>query len=137
MICEYTSINIGQRLLNKCKPSNEGCQEYHRVVATGLTTAIQRWPATVVMLWYPIMELARTRGLQRAIHDTGIPDILAGELLTGPVTQSGYRLQGCGLCVVNPPWGFEERFEALLAWLAGFLAESPGSGGYRVMRLSP
>jgi len=25
MICEYTSINIGQRLLNKCKPSNEGC----------------------------------------------------------------------------------------------------------------
>lgn len=125
------------RALVLIDPAYETVEEYHRVVATGLTTAIQRWPATVVLLWYPLMEPARVRGLQRAIRHTGIPDIIAGELLTGPEGQAGYRLQGCGLCVVNPPWGFEERFGVWLAWLAGRLAESPGGGSARVTRMSP
>jgi 23S rRNA (adenine2030-N6)-methyltransferase len=46
------------------------------------------------------------------------------------------RLNGCGLVVVNPPFGFEEAARPILAALHGALATGEGGGGWTLERLA-
>ena len=40
-----------------------------------------------------------------------------------------FRLNGCGLVVLNPPWGFDADMSALLPELATRLGRSPAARG--------
>ncbi|MEJ0048609.1 MAG: 23S rRNA (adenine(2030)-N(6))-methyltransferase RlmJ [Rhodospirillales bacterium] len=86
-------------------PPYEAPDEYLRVAA-GLATANARFPGGVLAAWYPIKHRAPVRAFHATIRDTALRDVVAAEfLLRSPLDAA--RLNGCGLLVVNPPWGFE------------------------------
>jgi 23S rRNA (adenine2030-N6)-methyltransferase len=67
----------------------------------------------VVAIWYPI--IAREPSLEFLDHlgGLGIPSILCAELGIAP-----YRglqgMHGCGMVIINPPWGLQEILGRLL-----------------------
>jgi len=97
-------------------PPYEVPDEFDRVVA-GLVTANRRFPAGILMAWYPIKGRAPVRAFHTALQASGIKDVLAAELfLREPVDAA--RLNGCGLIVVNPPFRFETEIGPILHCLA-------------------
>ena len=58
---------------------------------------------------------------------TGLRRILVTELTVRPATAPD-RLNGAGLVVVNPPYGFEADARELLDGLVPVLAREPGAG---------
>jgi 23S rRNA (adenine2030-N6)-methyltransferase len=114
-------------------PSFDRKGEYARVV-DALTEAQRRFATGVCAFWYPLMEPAALRAFERALRDSGVPQILQLELWVHPADWS-VDLRGCGLLVVNPPFGFAAQAREILPWLVDVLAK-PGSGGQRVRALS-
>jgi 23S rRNA (adenine2030-N6)-methyltransferase len=92
----------------------------------GLATGYSRFRDGVFAAWYPIKHLAPVRAFFAALQDTGIPDIVAAELYLREPLDPG-RLNGCGLVVINPPFGFEEAAPPILGALLERLGDrSPG-----------
>ncbi len=87
------------------------------------------WPTGIVLAWYPIKGREPVRHFHQAIRDEGGPKTLAVELLIRP-DDDPFRLNGCGLLVVNPPWQLAESLAEVLAWLAPLLA--PGQGSWNL-----
>lgn len=102
-------------------------------IAAALVELNRRARGTVAAAWYPIKGRAPARAFHQALRDSGLRDLLACELHLREPTDAA-RLDGSGLVVLNPPWGFEEGARAILAALADALAE-PG-GGWAVERLA-
>jgi 23S rRNA (adenine2030-N6)-methyltransferase len=93
-------------------PPYERPDEFARLT-TALTTAQARFRGGVFAAWYPIKHRAPVRGLHIALRDSGLRHVVAAELcLREPLDPS--RLNGCGLIVVNPPFGFEAAAESIL-----------------------
>jgi 23S rRNA (adenine2030-N6)-methyltransferase len=116
--------------------------EFTRLVEA-LESGHQRFATGVYALWYPLMEPATMHGFERALVATGIRKILQLEL---GVLPEGWTisLRGCGLVVVNPPFGFDAQAKPLLDWLRPVLSEVAESGpatrsgaGVRVRWLVP
>ena len=101
----------------------------------GLIAAHLRWATGVYALWYPLLEPAVMHGFERGLIDLGIRKILQLELSVLPDGWSA-SLRGCGMVVVNPPFGFEEEARAVLEWLWPILSEAE-QGGTRVRWLVP
>ena len=105
------------------KRLTEGCVEAHRKFATG-----------VYALWYPLMEPAVMQAFERRVAATGIRKILQLEISVHPKEWT-LTMRGCGLLVVNPPFGFEVAARAILAWLWPVLSRQ-GDGEQRVRWLA-
>lgn len=121
-----------KRALVLIDPPHEAPDEFEQV-ARGLRTAIRRMPNAVVAAWYPIKHRAPVRAFHIALRESGLRDIVAAELLLrAPLDAS--RLNGCGLLVVNPPFGFESAAAPMLEGLVARLAPG-GGGGWVVERL--
>jgi 23S rRNA (adenine2030-N6)-methyltransferase len=115
-------------------PPYEAPDEYLRVAA-GLATANSRFGGGVMAAWYPIKHRAPVRALHATIRDVGMRDVVAAEFLVRAPLDAG-RLNGCGLLVVNPPWGFEAEAPPLLeTLLERLLCREPGAG-VAVVRLA-
>jgi len=114
-------------------PSFDRKGEYARVV-DALREAHRRFATGVCAFWYPLMEPAALRAFERALRDSGVPQILQLELWVHPADWT-VDLRGCGMLVVNPPFGFDAQAREILPWLVDVLAK-PGSGGQRVRALS-
>jgi 23S rRNA (adenine2030-N6)-methyltransferase len=98
-------------------PPYEAADEFDRLAA-GIRRAHRRFPAGVLAAWYPIKARAPARGLRMALRE-GVRDVVAVELCLREPLDAG-RLNGCGLAVVNPPFGFEAAMAPLMqAMLAG------------------
>ena len=112
-------------------PPFEQPGEYERIV--GAIAEISRRARGVVQAaWYPIKGLAPVRAFHVALAEAGVRDIVAAELhLREP--NDAARLNGCGLIVVNPPFGFEAAAADMLAALAAALADT--GGGWALARL--
>jgi 23S rRNA (adenine2030-N6)-methyltransferase len=122
-----------KRALVLIDPPYEAPREFEQV-ARGLATALRRMPNAVVAAWYPIKHRAPVRAFHTALRESGLRDIVAAELLLRePVDAS--RLNGCGLVVANPPFGFENAATSVLAGLAERLAVPGEGGGFGVERL--
>jgi len=106
--------------------------EYARVVEA-LREAHNRFATGVFAFWYPLMEPAALRAFERDLRETRVPGIVQLELWVHPADWSA-DLRGCGMLVVNSPFGFENEARALLPWLLTALA-GPGAGGQRVRAL--
>jgi 23S rRNA (adenine2030-N6)-methyltransferase len=80
------------------------------------------------------MELPVMRAFERSVAATRIRRILQLELAVRDEGGSG-GLRGCGLLVVNPPFGFDAVARSLLEWLWPALSQE-GQGGQRVAWLA-
>ncbi|HTS55032.1 MAG TPA: 23S rRNA (adenine(2030)-N(6))-methyltransferase RlmJ [Burkholderiales bacterium] len=108
-----------------------------------LVSAHRRFATGVYALWYPLIEPAAMHGFERAILASGIRKVLQLELAVLPEGWT-MSLRGCGLLVVNPPFGFEAEARPLLNWLGPVLFEmgessagAPLGGGVRIRWLVP
>ena len=114
--------------------SFDRAQEFARL-AQALASAHRRFATGVYALWYPLMVPAAMHAFGRAIVATGIPKILQLELSLHPENWS-VTLRGCGMLVVNPPFGFVDEARLVLEFLSPILAEDE-PGRFRVQWLSP
>ncbi len=114
--------------------SFDRAREFARL-AEALSLAHRRWSTGIYALWYPLMEASAMHAFDRDVSARGIRKVLQLELSVLP---DGWNdsLRGCGMLVVNPPFGFEEEARAILPWLWGALSQAR-TGGWEVRWLVP
>ena len=96
--------------------------------------AHKRFPTGVYALWYPLKDEGPIAGLKRQLKAAGLRRMLQVELRLTPLVQGG-MLHGCGMLILNPPWGFAQHMQTAMPALAAILA--PGSGTGQVDWLVP
>ncbi len=94
-----------------------------------LQSAHQRWATGVYALWFPLMDPAAMQSFEHHVVASGIRRILWLDLRLSAGDAAG-KLGGCGMVVVNPPYGFAAEAAALLDWLKRVLAPT-GKGSAR------
>jgi len=108
-------------------------REFDRLTG-GLVEAHRRFATGVYALWYPVMEPLAMRAFERGLIETGIRKILQLEISVLAENWSG-GMRGCGMLVVNPPFGFEVQARSMLKWLQPALSREDG-GSQRVVWLA-
>jgi 23S rRNA (adenine2030-N6)-methyltransferase len=106
-------------------PPYESDREYEQV-AEGLKVAHDRWSSGIYALWYPIKTRPPIERFHRALAASGIRKMLQVEFAPYP-EDSSFRLNGCGMVVVNPPWKLEQTLRRLLPELLGVLRQHPAA----------
>lgn len=96
--------------------------EFPRIQAA-LEQGIARWPNATYAVWYPIKQRESIAPFHRWLAQIPTGDVLVAELLLHP-DNSGLRLNGCGIVLVNPPWQFDKAIATWLPELARLLAQS-------------
>lgn len=114
--------------------SFDRAQEFKRL-GDGFAEAHKKFATGVYALWYPLMDPIAMNAFERRVAATGIRKILQLELSVRDLGISG-SVRGCGMLVVNPPFGFETAAKKILAWLWPVLAQD-GEGGQRARWLVP
>lgn len=84
-----------------------------------------KWPTGVYAVWFPIKQRAPIVRFYRELMNSGLPKLLTCELLMQP-DDNALGLNGSGLLVVNPPWGFDTGASQTLSWLVDRLSDHPG-----------
>ncbi|WP_166268118.1 23S rRNA (adenine(2030)-N(6))-methyltransferase RlmJ [Marinobacter caseinilyticus] len=100
------------RLLVLTDPSYEIKTEY-RDVAETVIKAWQRCRHGVFLVWYPILPKQDHHRLFSALTASEVTKVLRSELTLAETPDRG--MSGSGMLVINPPWGFEERFRAMMS----------------------
>ena len=114
--------------------SFDRAREFDRL-RRGLTDAYRRFATGIHVLWYPLMEEPAMLAFERSVHATGIRRILQLELSVRNAGGNG-QLRGCGMLVVNPPFGFDATARSILQWLWPALSQD-GQGGQQARWLAP
>jgi 23S rRNA (adenine2030-N6)-methyltransferase len=113
--------------------SFDRAREFDRLTE-GLVEAHRRFATGVYAIWYPLIEPLAMRAFERGLVETGISKILQLEISVLPVNWSG-GMRGCGMLVVNPPFGFEAEARSMLKWLQPILSREAG-GSQRMVWLA-
>lgn len=108
-------------------PPYESDSEFERVIE-GLRIAHARWDSGMYALWYPIKSRPPVERFHRMLVATGIRKILLAELCPYP-EDLAFRLNGCGMAVINPPWKLEETLHSVLPVLLEQLRQHPAGHG--------
>ena len=106
--------------------------EFQRLT-DALAAAHRKFATGVYALWYPLMAPGAMKEFERGLAATGIRKVLQLEIAVLPSNWAA-SMRGCGLLVVNPPYGFEGTARAIVDWLSPVLAR--GAGGARVRWLA-
>ncbi|MDR3521037.1 MAG: 23S rRNA (adenine(2030)-N(6))-methyltransferase RlmJ [Acidocella sp.] len=118
-----------KRALVLIDPPFEAVDEF-AVLTENLVAAYEKFKTGVYVVWYPIKHRAPVRGFCEGLKLSKIRDVVTAEfLLREPLDPA--RLNGCGLLVVNPPFGFEAEALPILQALVEVL----GGAGCGVERL--
>jgi 23S rRNA (adenine2030-N6)-methyltransferase len=104
-------------------PPYESDQEFDQVIE-GLRLAHARWDSGMLALWYPVKSRPPVERLHRRLVATGIRKILLAEFSPYP-EDTAFRLNGCGMVVINPPWKLDETLHSLLPTLLEVLRQHP------------
>lgn len=104
------------RLLVLIDPSYEIKSDYQTVAET-LVKAWKKCRHGVYLVWYPILTSGLQQSLINALAGGEVRKILRSEVLLDTAPERG--MVGSGMMVVNPPWGFEERFASMMNELQG------------------
>ncbi|MBB2156216.1 23S rRNA (adenine(2030)-N(6))-methyltransferase RlmJ [Gluconacetobacter diazotrophicus] len=105
-------------------PPFEQPDEFHRMAA-GIVTAHRRFATGIIAAWYPIKHRAPVRAFLDSLRESGMRDIVALELTLRPPLDPS-RLNGSGLVVVNPPFGFLDQALPALRALAHLSPDGTG-----------
>jgi 23S rRNA (adenine2030-N6)-methyltransferase len=114
-------------------PPFEQDGEFDRLAA-GIRRVNHRFRAGILAAWYPVKHRAPLRAFQAALAESGVRDILDCALFLREPTDP-QRLNGSGLIVVNPPFGFEDAARAILAALLDHLGAGEAGQGVAVTRI--
>ncbi|MDE1896764.1 MAG: 23S rRNA (adenine(2030)-N(6))-methyltransferase RlmJ [Rhodospirillales bacterium] len=101
-----------KRALVLIDPPFERIDEFSALAKT-LAAAWKKFPSAVFVIWYPIKHRAPVRAFFEALKLAGIKDVIAAEFLRRPDTDTA-RLNGAGLGLINPPYGFEQEAAPIL-----------------------
>ncbi|MGM0766849.1 MAG: 23S rRNA (adenine(2030)-N(6))-methyltransferase RlmJ [Pseudomonadota bacterium] len=104
------------RLLVLVDPSYEIKSEY-REVADTLARAWRKCRHGVYLVWYPILTSGLEQALKDAVVQGPVSSVLCSEIRLRQPPARG--MIGSGLLVVNPPWGFGDRLDQMLAEVSG------------------
>ncbi len=104
-------------------PPYESDKEFEQVI-DGLRMAHARWDSGMYALWYPIKSRPPVERFHRMLVATNIRKILLAEFSPYP-EDSAFRLNGCGMVVINPPWKLDETLRSLLPDLMNVLQRQP------------
>ena len=111
-----------KRALVLIDPPFERLDEFD-IAAKTLGLAWNKFNSGVYALWYPIKHRAPVRSFFETLRLTAIRDVIAAEFwLRDPVNAA--RLNGCGLLILNPPFGFETQAMPILQALQNVLGEA-------------
>ena len=83
-------------------PPYEHTDEWERVHET-VRFAIDRWQTGIFALWYPLKSRAPLERFKTGLVRAGLRRVLTTELAIWP-DDAPFRLNGCGVLIVNPPW---------------------------------
>ena len=117
-----------RRALVLIDPPFEAQDEWARVVGA-VADGLRRLPAGTFAVWYPLTLRSKVDSFYRellAIKD--LPPCMTVELLIGG-EGAELKVWGCGVLVINPPWGSAGPLAEAAAWLAPVLAQAPGATG--------
>jgi 23S rRNA (adenine2030-N6)-methyltransferase len=104
-------------------PPYESDKEFQQLIE-GLREACARWESGLYALWYPIKSRPPVERFHRALVASGIRRILLAELSPYP-EDSNFRMNGCGMVMINPPWKLDETLHLLLPNLLNVLRQHP------------
>lgn len=111
-------------------PPYERPEEWERVY-DALLLGAKRWAPGVYAVWYPIKTGAPVERFLRRMTSSGIRKILLAEIMVAPL-DSPFRLNGCAMLVVNPPWRADAELRALVERLENPLKQ--GTAGHARVR---
>jgi len=100
--------------------SFDRAREFKRLT-DALILAQRKFATGVYALWYPLMDPASMRSFERGVVATGIRKVLQLEISVHAEDWS-LGMRGCGMLVVNPPFGFDVIAQAIIGWLQPLLA---------------
>jgi 23S rRNA (adenine2030-N6)-methyltransferase len=112
-----------KRALVLIDPPFERTDEFG-AVEKALLSAWKKFKSGVFVVWYPIKHRAPIRAFFETLKLTPLRDAIAVEFLRRPDTNP-IGLNGCGLLIVNPPYGFEVEAKPILAACEAVMGE-PG-----------
>lgn len=115
-------------------PPYESADEW-RNAAAAVVAAHGRWPTGVYALWYPLKAGAPVARLRNTLETSGVRRILLAELEVWP-SDTPFRLNGCAMAMINPPWRVDAELERALRPLADRLRQGPRASA-RVRWLVP
>ncbi len=92
-----------------------------------LVKAHTKWSTGVFVLWYPIKDREMINRFEKKMLHSGIRRQLICELCVWP-DDIAAGLNGCGLLVINPPFGFADDADAILQWVFPYLRQHPTLG---------
>ncbi|MEM7778140.1 MAG: 23S rRNA (adenine(2030)-N(6))-methyltransferase RlmJ [Pseudomonadota bacterium] len=104
-------------------PPFEDAGELERL-SNALKDGHRRFQSGIFLLWYPIKDRRAIVRFHRAVANSGAQEVLACEILIQSDRHAS-RLNGCGLIVANPPYGFAQTYAAILAECTKLLAVGP------------
>lgn len=100
-------------------PAYEHPDGFTRVLA-GLQAGYDRWGNGIYAVWYPIKDRAANQNWRGDIAALGLRKTLIAELAVFP-EDNAFRLNACGMIIVNPPWQIDRVLELGLAQLLSWL----------------
>ncbi len=115
-------------------PPFEQEEEFARL-AEAIMGLNHRFRAGILAAWYPVKHRAPVRDFHDALRASPVRDVVAAEMWLREPTDPR-RLNGSGLLVVNPPYGFEAAAAEILSALLAALESEPGAG-VSVTRIVP
>lgn len=104
-------------------PPFEAQEQEFRLIEAALDEGRRRWPTGIYAVWYPIKLREHIVPFHRWLAGSGFDKVLAAELLLHP-DNSGLRLNGCGMAIVNAPWRLDETLREAMTVLGERLAQS-------------
>lgn len=116
---------VERRGLVLIDPPYERDEEWNAAGAA-VAQALQRWAGGVYALWYPLKAKSPLARMTRHLAALPVDKVLSLEFMLHP-RDTPFKLNGCGMIIVNPPWQLDSELELLLSWLADRLRQSPSS----------
>lgn len=111
-------------------PPYEVKEDYNTAVQT-LIKAHKKFATGTFALWYPVVERARIKKMEKQFIDSGIKNIQLFELGIDADTAKG--MQSAGMIIINPPWTLMNSMQQALPFLAEQLA--PQTAHFRCLQL--
>ena len=97
-----------------------------------LVAAHRKWPTGIYALWYPLKEPEAVARFTTGLMASGVPRVAQVELKVVPSLWGEGELAGCGMVLVNPPFGLEEEMAMVMPFLAEALRrQEPASWQWR------
>jgi 23S rRNA (adenine2030-N6)-methyltransferase len=114
---------VERRGLILIDPPYEEANEWTRL-RTSISEATRRFAQGVYLVWYPLKVGIPIARFKSDLAASGLRRILIAEMNAWP-TDSPFRLNGCGMMIINPPWQLDDELRAILPLLAQRLAQTP------------